>query len=70
MTPYGIMRVASLCHFLQYPLECGAGRGGFVYPKGVNSVATSGLDGRKALVGTGWPILFGINGLETSGLTM
>jgi len=41
-----------------------------VYPQGINSMATSGLDGRKALVGTGWSILFGIDGLETSGLTM
>jgi len=29
------------------------GRGGWVHPKGANSMAASGLDCRKALVGTG-----------------
>ena len=40
--------------------------GGLVHPKGVKSMAMFGLGGRKALVGTGWPIsvLFGINGLK------
>jgi len=37
-----------------------------VAPKGANSMAAPGFDGRKALVGTRWPIsvLFGINGLR------
>jgi len=40
--------------------------GGWVHPKGANSMAMSGLTCRKALVGTGRAIsvLFGINGLR------
>jgi len=39
-----------------------------VHPKGVNSMAMSGLACRKALVGTGRAIsvLFGINGLRNN----
>ena len=46
--------------------------GGWVHPKGANSMAVSGLICRKALIATGRAIsiLFGINGLiETSRLT-
>ena len=42
-----------------------------MHPKGANSMAASGLDCRKALVGTGWAIsLLCMNGLrkQTSGL--
>ena len=41
------------------------GGGGWVNPKGANSMAMSGLACRKALVGTGRAVsvLFGINGL-------
>jgi len=37
-----------------------------VYPKGINSMAVSGLGSRKALVGTrrAISVLFGINGLR------
>ena len=44
----------------------GTGGGGWVYPKGANSMAVSGLRGRKVLVGTGKAIssVFGINGLR------
>ena len=44
----------------------GTGGGGWVHPKGANSMAVSGLACRKALVGTGRAIsvLFGINGLR------
>ena len=44
----------------------GTGGGGWVHPKGANSMAVSGLTCRKALVGTGRAIsvLFGINGLR------
>ena len=51
---------ASLCHFQQCPLEIGTAQeewvGWGVHPKSANSVAMSGLYGRKALVGTRWPI--------------
>ena len=41
-------------------------RGGWVLPKGANSMATSGLNCRNDLVGTGRAIsvLFGINGVR------
>jgi len=41
----------------------GTGRGGWVHPKGANSMAASGLVLRRDLVGTGRAIsvLFGIN---------
>ena len=44
----------------------GAGGGGWVHPKGSNSMAVSGLHDRKVLVGTGRAIsaIFGINGLR------
>ena len=44
----------------------GAGGGGWVHPKGANSMAMSGLRDRKVLVGTGRAIsaVFGINGLR------
>ena len=44
----------------------GAGGGGWVHPKGANSMAVSGLRDRKVLVGTGRAIsaVFGINGLR------
>ena len=44
----------------------GTGGGGWVHPKGANSMAVSGLRGRKVLVGTGRAIsvVFGINGLR------
>ena len=44
----------------------GTGGGGWVHPKGANSVAVSGLHGRKVLVGTGRAIsaVFGRNGLR------
>jgi len=43
----------------------GTGGGGWVHPKGVNSMATSGLGCRNDLVGTGraTSFLFGINGV-------
>ena len=43
----------------------GTGGGGWVYPKGANSMAVSGLILRSDLVGTGRTIsiLFGINGV-------
>ena len=46
--------------------EGGAGGGGWVHPKGANSMAVSGLRDRKVLVGTGRAIsaVFGINGLR------
>ena len=34
----------------------GIGVGGWVHLKGANSMAASGIDCRKALVGTGWAI--------------
>ena len=34
----------------------GIGGGGWVYPKGANSMAVSGLVFRNDLVGTGWAI--------------
>jgi len=42
------------------------GGGGWVHPKGANSMATSGLVLRSNLVGTGRAIsvLFGINGVR------
>ena len=42
------------------------GGGGWVHPKGANSMAVSGLCGRKVLVGSGRAIsvVFGINGLR------
>ena len=44
----------------------GTGGGGWVHPKGENSMATSGLIFRSDLVGTGRAIsvLFGINGVR------
>ena len=44
----------------------GTGGGGWVHPKGANSMATSGLVFRSNLVGTGRAIsvLFGINGVR------
>ena len=44
----------------------GAGGGGWVHPKGANSMAVSGLVLRSDLVGTGRAIsvLFGINGVR------
>ena len=44
----------------------GTGGGGWVHPKGANSMATSGLVLRSNLVGTGraTSILFGINGVR------
>jgi len=44
----------------------GTGGGGWVHPKGANSMAMSELACRKALVGTGRVIsvLFGINGFR------
>jgi len=36
--------------------KSGTGGGGWVYPKGANSIATSGLISRNDLVGTGWAI--------------
>ena len=44
----------------------GTGGGGWVYPKGANSMATSGLIFRSDLVGTGraTSVLFGINGVR------
>ena len=49
----------------------GTGGGGWVHPKGANSMAMSGLTCRMALVGTGRAIsvLFGTD-LETSRLTL
>ena len=43
----------------------GTGGGGWVHPKGANSMAASGLIFRSDLVGTGRAIsiLFGINGV-------
>ena len=44
----------------------GTGGGGWVHPKGANSMAASGLQSRKVLVGT-WraiSVIFGINGLR------
>ena len=40
--------------------------GGWVHPEGANSMAVSGLRGRKVLVGTGRAIsiIFGINGVR------
>ena len=44
----------------------GTGGGGWVHPKGANSMAASGLVFRSDLVGTGRAIsvLFGINGIR------
>ena len=44
----------------------GTGGGGWVHPKGANSMAASGLVFRSDLVGTGraFSILFGINGVR------
>jgi len=44
----------------------GTGGGGWVHPKGANSIATSGLVFRSDLVGTGRAISvhFGINGVR------
>ena len=44
----------------------GTGGGGWVHPEGANSMAESGLRGRKVLVGTGRAIsiVFGINGVR------
>ena len=44
----------------------GTGGGGWVHPEGANSMAVSGLRGRKVLVGTGRAIsiVFGINGVR------
>ena len=50
----------------------GTGGGGWVHPKGANSMAASGLFLRSDLVGTGRAISspFGINGVKTSDLTL
>jgi len=50
----------------------GTGGGGWVHLKGANSMAVFGLILRSDLVGTGRAIsiLFGINELETSDLTL
>ena len=44
----------------------GTGEGGWVHPKGANSMAASGIVFRSDLVGTGRAIsiLFGINGVR------
>ena len=44
----------------------GTGESGWVHPECANSMAVSGLRGRKVLVGTGKAIsaVFGINGLR------
>ena len=44
----------------------GTGGSGWVHPEGANSMAVSGLHGRKVLVSTGKAIspVFGINGLR------
>ena len=44
----------------------GTGGGGWVHPEGANSMAMSGLRGKKVLVGTGRAIsiVFGINGVR------
>ena len=44
----------------------GTGGGGWVHPEGANSMAVSGLHGRKVLLGTGRAssIDFGINGVR------
>ena len=44
----------------------GTGGGGWVHLEGANSMAVSGLRGRKVLVGTGRAIsmVFGINGVR------
>jgi len=46
--------------------KCGTGGGGWVHPKGANSMAASGLVFRSDLVGTGRAIsiLIGINGVR------
>ena len=50
----------------------GTWEGGWVHPEGANSMAVSGLHGRKVLVGTGRAIsiVFGINGSESSCLAL
>ena len=62
MTSYDAVRLlASLWHIRQCPLEIGSAQtervgqgevGGWVHPKGANSMTVSGLGCRKALVGT------------------
>jgi len=59
MTSYDIVRLsASLFHFRQHPWNLGSVWAertdrGRVHPKGANSMATSGHDWRKDLVGIG-----------------
>ena len=50
----------------------GTGGGGWVHSKGANSMAVSGLSGKKVLVTTGRAIsvIFGINGLRSSCLAL
>ena len=50
----------------------GTGGGGWVNPEDANSMVVSWLHGRKVLVGTGRAISidFGINGVESSRLTL
>ena len=48
----------------------GTGGGGWVHPKGANSMAASGLVLRRDLVGRAISVLFGINGVKTSNLTL
>ena len=52
--------------FCDSRLKGGTGGGGWVHPEGANSMAVSGLSGRKVLVGTGRAISidFGINGVR------
>ena len=65
-----IILSASSCDFRQCPCEMQQkgrdGGGGWVHPEGANSMAVSGLRGRKVLVSTGRAIsaIFGINGLR------
>ena len=49
----------------------GTGEGGWVYPKGANSMAVSGLVSRNDLVGIGRAIsvLFGINGVTKQAIS-
>ena len=44
--------------------EGGAGGGGWVHPKGANSMAVSGLRDRKVLVGTGRANSMAVSGLR------
>ena len=60
-----VMRLSASCR--QCPLEIGGiGGGGWVHPKGANTMATPRLISRSNLVGTGRAIsiVFGINGVR------